>query len=73
MALFTTADRDAVKAALVELAVSGVASVTVGGHTVVAQDPDKLKKLLADIQQDLAAASGTGGMRFRQLVPGGTG
>lgn len=73
MALFTTADRDAVKAALIEAATSGVASCTVQGHSVTGRSVDELKKLLDMIQQDLAAGTALGGMRIRQLVPGGTG
>lgn len=71
--IFTTADRDAVKTALIEAAVSGVASCTVGGQTVQARTVDELRRLLEVIQADLAAASATGGMRFAQFVPGGTG
>lgn len=73
MAAFTQADLDAVNAAIIELGVSGVASCTVGGHTVQATDIEKLLKLRSTITQDLASALGSGGMRFRQLVPGGTG
>jgi hypothetical protein len=73
MALFTTADRDAVKAALIEAATSGVASCTVQGHAVTGRTVDELKSLLDYIQQDLASTKNHGGMRFTQLVPGGTG
>lgn len=73
MALFTTADRDAVKAALIEAAVSGVASCTVQGHTVTGRTVKELQELLDYIQSNLAASSTGGGMRIRQLVPGGTG
>jgi len=73
MALFTTADRDAVKAALIEAATSGVASCTVQGHTVQGRTVEELRSLLDYIQQDLATANGHGGMRLTQLVPGGTG
>jgi hypothetical protein len=73
MALFTTADRDAVKTALIEAATSGVASCTVQGHTVTGRTVDELRSLLDYIQADLASSKPHNGMRFSQLVPGGTG
>ena len=73
MAIFTTADRDAVKAAIVTAAVSGFASVTVNGQTVQSKTLAELQSLLVMIQQDLATANPMGGMRVSQLVPGGCG
>lgn len=73
MAIFTTADRDNVKAAIVEAAVSGFASVTVNGQTVQAKSLTELQRLLEVIQQDLASGQPHGGMRVTQFVPGGTG
>lgn len=73
MALFTTADRDAVKTALIEAVTSGVASVSVAGQSVQSYTLSDLQKLLAYINEDLATAGTHGGMRIRQMVPGGTG
>jgi hypothetical protein len=73
MALFTTADRDAVKAAMVELAVSGVASVSVGGQTVTATSLDQLRKLLEMIQGELAEPETGFGMRMVKTIPPGAG
>ena len=55
MALFTTADRDAAKDALVTAAVEGVASVSVAGQTVVSKTVDELRRLLDMIQADIGA------------------
>jgi hypothetical protein len=73
MAIFTTADRDAVKAALITAAISGVASVTVGGETVQNQNLKQLQDLLAMIQSDLASSQPRGGMRFVKTIPPGAG
>lgn len=73
MAIFSEADRDAVKAAIITAATTGFASVTVAGQTVQSQTIDQLRKLLEVIQQDLANAQPRGGMRVTQLVPGGCG
>lgn len=73
LAIFTTTDRDNVKAAIVTAAVSGYASVTVAGQTVQSRSLADLTKLLELIQADLASGTSLGGMRIRQLVPGGTG
>lgn len=74
MALFTTTDRDAVKTALITAATEGVASVSVAGQAVQTYTLDQLQSLLSMIQADLAGtAAGSGGMRTRQLVPGGCG
>lgn len=69
MSLFTTADRDAVKAAMLELAVSGFATVTVGGQTVTVKAIDELRRMLDMIQQDLATATPTMGMRMIKTIP----
>lgn len=73
MAIFTTTDRDNVKAAIVTAAVSGFASVTIAGETVASKSLSELMKLLEVIQADLATSQPHGGMRFTQLVPGGCG
>lgn len=75
MALFTTADRDALKSALITAAIDGVASVSIGGQAVQTYSLDELRKLLQLVASDIAAdnTAGLGGMRVRQLVPGGTG
>lgn len=73
MAIFTTADRDAVKTALIEAAISGVASCTVAGQSVTGRTVDELRRLLETIQADLASSQPHGGMRLVQLVPGGSG
>jgi len=73
MALFTTADRDAVKAAMVRLATDGIATVTVGGQTVTVKALEELHKLLAIINSDLASDQGHFGLRMVTLVPPGAG
>lgn len=73
MAIFTTADRDAVKSALITAATEGVASVSIGGHAVQTYNLDQLTELLQRIVEDLAANSTTtgasGGIRRRQFTP----
>ena len=73
MALFTQADRDAIKAAMVRIATDGIASVTLAGQTTTVKSLDELRRLLEIVQSDIAAETGGGGMRVKQLVPGGTG
>lgn len=73
MAVFTTTDRDNVKAALVTAATDGFASVTVGGQTVTKKTVDELLKLLAVINADLAADQDHFGLRMVTLVPPGAG
>lgn len=73
MAVFTTADRDAVKSALITAATTGFASVSISGHAVQSFTLDQLRALLKEIQADLAGSSATGGMRITQLTPGGCG
>lgn len=73
MATFTTADRDAIAAAMVRLATDGIASVTVGGTTVVAKDIGQLQKLLEMVNADLAADQEHFGLRMIQLIPPGAG
>lgn len=73
MAIFTTADRDAVKTAIVEAATTGFASVTVQGQTTAMKSLDELYRLLQIIQSDLASDQNQAGLRIRQLVPGGCG
>ena len=71
MALFTTADRDAVKTALITAATEGIASVSISGQSVTAYTLDQLRKLLEMIQEDLAATNpnSLGGMRIRKTIP----
>lgn len=73
MAIFTTADRDAVKAAIVTAAVDGFASVTVQGQTTTLKPLAELQQLLQVIQSDIASSQTLGGIRVRQAVPGGCG
>jgi hypothetical protein len=75
-AIFTTADRDAVKSAIITAATAGVASVSVGGQAVTTYSLSELKMLLNEIISDLAAdnTSSAGlGMRFRVTKPPGAG
>lgn len=73
MALFTTADRDAIKSAMVTLATEGSATVTVGGETVTAHSLDQLRKLLDMVQGDIATTDNAFGMRFVKTIPPGCG
>lgn len=74
MALFTTTDRDNIKTALVTAAVNGVASVSVGGQEVQTYSLEQLKSLLAMVLDDLSSDDVShGGLRLRQLKPGGCG
>ncbi len=73
MALFTTADRDAVKSALITAATSGIASVSIGGQAVQTYNLEQLQKLLLVIQQDLASGNPLGGMRIVRTIPPGCG
>lgn len=69
MALFTTTDRDNVKTAMVQLAVDGIATVTVGGQTVTVKDLGQLQQLLAAINADLASDCDKFGLRMIKLIP----
>jgi hypothetical protein len=76
MALFTTADRNAIKSALITAATEGVASVSVGGHAVQQYTLEQLQKLLAMIQADLAtdnidagSTESRGGLRMLKTIP----
>lgn len=73
MAIWTTADRDAVKAAYLLAVTGNVASVTIAGETVQSHDPDVFAKLLDRIQADLGVGNASCGIRMRQGVPGGCG
>lgn len=73
MALFTTTDRDAVKAAMVQFATDGIATVTVGGQTVTVKSLDEINRLLQLINSDLASDQEHFGLRMTKLVPPGTG
>lgn len=73
MAIFTTADRDAVKAALITAATTGFASVSVAGQTVQSYTLEQLRSLLDMIQGDLATANRSGGIRFVKTIPPGAG
>jgi hypothetical protein len=69
MAIFTTTDRDNVKAAMVALAVSGFATVTVGGQTVTVKALDELRRMLEMINADLASEQTHFGLKMVTLVP----
>lgn len=69
MAVFTTTDRDNVKAALVKQAVDGFATTTVGGQSVTIKSLDEGLRLLAVINADLAADQEHFGLRMVTLVP----
>lgn len=75
MAIFTVADRDAVKTAMITAATEGIAQVSIGGQSVQSYNLDQLRKILELIQGEIAAdnTSGTMGMRTRKLIPGSTG
>lgn len=73
MAIFTTTDRDAVKAAMVRLATHGIATVTIGGETTTVKSLDELNRMLQLINADLASAKEHFGIRMTKLVPPGTG
>lgn len=73
MAIFTTTDRDNVKAAIVTAAVAGFATVSVQGQQVIRMPLADLLRLLEVIQNDLAGCQTLGGLRIRQGVPGGCG
>lgn len=73
LAIFTTTDRDAVKTALVEAAVAGVAEVKVGNEAAKSYTLDELHRLFNAIVQDLASSKPLGGMRMVKTVPGGAG
>jgi hypothetical protein len=69
MAVFTIADRDAIKTALITAATEGVASVSVGGQSVTTYSLDQLYKLLETINADLAGDLDGFGLRFRKFKP----
>jgi len=73
MALFTTTDRDNVKAAMVTFAVAGFATVIVGGQTVTVKALDELRRMLDMINADLASDQTHFGLRMVTLVPPGAG
>lgn len=73
MAVFTTADRDAVKAALITAATTGFASVSVAGQAVTSYNLDQLRSLLKEIQSDLASGTPSNALRFTKLIPPGGG
>jgi hypothetical protein len=74
LALFTEADRTAIKSALITAATEGFASVSIDGNSVQTYSLEQLQKLLAMVNDDLAGDEiSHGGMRIRQLVPPGCG
>lgn len=75
MALFTTSDRDLVKAALITAATTGFATVSIAGQAVTTYTLDQLRSLLKVIQEEIAAdnVSGFVGMRTRKTIPPGAG
>lgn len=71
---FTQTDLDNIDSAMVTLAVDGIASVSIDGNSVTVQSPDQLLKLRRMIADTLAGDNiSHGGIRTRQLVPGGCG
>lgn len=73
MSLFTSADRDAVKAAYLQALVDGIASATIGGQQITGWTVEQWKKALDQIQQDLATDQPRHGMRMVKTVPPGCG
>lgn len=78
-AIFTTADRDAVKAAIVTAATEGIASVSVAGQSVQSYTLEQLHKLLTAINADLTgdamnvAGNQVTPFRMVKTVPPGAG
>ena len=70
---FTQSDLDLIDAAMVTFAIEGIVSVTVAGQTVTARNLDELRRLRELIAADVTAAGTHGGIRLRQMVPGGCG
>lgn len=68
---FTQTDLNSIDAAMVTAAIDGVASVTVGGQTVVSKSLDELRRLREMIVGELSSASGRPGigLRFQQINP----
>ncbi len=73
MSLFTQSDLVAAKTAYLRAITEGNASATIAGQTVTAYTPDQWETLLKRIQNDLAGATPTFGMRTLRTVPGGAG
>ncbi len=73
MAIFTTTDRDNIKAAMVSFAVDGFAAVTIGGQTTTVKSLDELRRMLEMVQADLASGKSHFGLRMTKLVPPGAG
>jgi tryptophanase len=73
MALFTTADRDAVKVAMVKLVTNGIASMTIGGQSVTVKTVEEAERLLKMINADLASDQTHFGLKMVTLVPPGAG
>lgn len=77
MAIFTTADREAVKTALITAATTGFASVSLAGQAVTTYTLDQLRSLLKEIQSDLAGDVLESGnvipFRMVKTVPPGAG
>lgn len=69
MALFTTDDRDAIKAALITAAVEGIASVSIAGQSVQTYTLDQLRKILEMVQAELAVPETGFGMRMVKTIP----
>lgn len=73
MAIYTEADRTAVKEALIEAATTNVASVSIRGHQTRTYTLDELRALLKEINADLAGAKPHFGLRMTKLKPPGCG
>lgn len=72
--MWTDADVTAVKTALLTAATEGFASVSIAGQSVQSYSLDDLRKILAMMADDVSTSEVShGGMRLRQLKPGGCG
>jgi hypothetical protein len=70
---FTASDLTNIETAMVALAVDGIATVTVGGQTVTVKSLDELNRLRQLVADNVSADLTHGGMRLRQMKPGGCG
>lgn len=69
MALFTSADRDAVKTAILTAVSDGFADIRIGNQEVRTYTLGELQKLLQMMQSEVASSAAHGGMRSRRTVP----
>ena len=73
MAIYTQADLAAVAAKYIELATSGIATVTVGGQTVTIHSLDQYDKVIAAIKADMSQSNPHYQLQMVTLVPPGAG